>query len=180
MKLYRLLCAAVICMFLVVPAAGVSEFTLPFLSSADSSVEKQAALPNGENRFGYLYVSSVEYVMKNSDAEITVRYQIEPWISFLVYLFGKQDLKKRILGILGDPEAGYESVQDVSFSYVDGDYAVLKVRNAALNNQDNSYWIRPHSFGCVIPTLTFVISSSDIKTFTNVKDMAKGIGFFKS
>jgi hypothetical protein len=97
-----------------------------------------------------------------------------------VYLFGKQDLKKRILDILGYPEAGYESVQDVSFSYVDGDYAVLKVRNAALDNQDNSYWIRPHSFGCVIPTLTFVISSSDIETFTNVKDMAKGIGFFKS
>ena len=180
MRLYQLLCAVVVCMFMAVPAAGVSELSLPLLSNTDSSLEKEEVLPNGENRFGYLYVSSVEYVMKNSDAEITVRYQIEPWISFLVYLFGKQDLKKRVLGILGYPEAGYESVQDVSFSYIDGDYAVLKVRNAALDNQDNSYWIRPHSFGCVIPTLIFVISSSDIKTFTNVKDMAKGIGFFKS
>lgn len=180
MRLYQLLCAVVVCMFMAVPAAGVSELSLPLLSNTDSSLEKEEVLPNGENRFGYLYVSSVEYVMKNSDAEITVRYQIEPWISFLVYLFGKQDLKKRVLGILGYPEAGYESVQDVSFSYIDGDYAVLKVRNAALDNQDNSYWIRPHSFGCVIPTLTFVISSSDIKTFTNVKDMSKGIGFFKS
>ncbi|HJJ69470.1 MAG TPA: hypothetical protein O0Y02_02440 [Methanocorpusculum sp.] len=180
MRLYQLLCAVVVCMFMAVPAAGVSELSLPLLSNTDSSLEKQVVLPNGENRFGYLYVSSVEYVMKNSDAEITVRYQIEPWISFLVYLFGKQDLKKRVLGILGYPEAGYESVQDVSFSYIDGDYAVLKGRNAALDNQDNSYWIRPHSFGCVIPTLTFVISSSDIKTFTNVKDMSKGIGFFKS
>ena len=180
MRLYQLLCAVVVCMFMAVPAAGVSELSLPLLSNTDSSLEKQVVLPNGENRFGYLYVSSVEYVMKNSDAEITVRYQIEPWISFLVYLFGKQDLKKRVLGILGYPEAGYESVQDVSFSYIDGDYAVLKVRNAALDNQDNSYWIRPHSFGCVVPTLIFVISSSDIKTFTNVKDMSKGIGFFKS
>ena len=180
MRLYQLLCAVVVCMFMAVPAAGVSELSLPLLSNTDSSLEQQVVLPNGENRFGYLYVSSVEYVLKNSDAEITVRYQIEPWISFLVYLFGKQDLKKRVLGILGYPEAGYESVQDVSFSYIDGDYAVLKVRNAALDNQDNSYWIRPHSFGCVVPTLTFVISSSDIKTFTNVKDMSKGIGFFKS
>ena len=73
MRLYQLLCAVVVCMFMAVPAAGVSELSLPLLSNTDSSLEKQVVLPNGENRFGYLYVSSVEYVMKNPDAEITVR-----------------------------------------------------------------------------------------------------------
>ena len=68
----------------------------------------------------------------------------------------------------------------MEFTYVNSDYAVLTISNAALDNQDNSYWIRPHSFGCTIPTLTFIINADDIKTFTNVKDMPKGIGYFRS
>ena len=180
MKLYQILCAAVALMVLTFPLAGAAELSLPFLSLSDSDMVGPEELMNGENRYGYLYVTSVEYTMKNSDAEIVVRYSIEPWISFLVYLFGKQDLKKRVLGVLQYPEVGYEAMQNVAFSYVDSDYAVLTVRNAALDNQDNSYWIRPHSFGCTIPRLMFVISDSDIKTFTNVKDMEKGIGFFRS
>ena len=176
MRFYPLLCILVAVMVLAVPASAA----LPFLSAADSAVQTTDVLANGENRYGYLHVTSVEYTMKNMDAEIVIRYQIEPWISFLVYLFGKEDLKKRILGILQYPEYGYESMQTTSFSYIDSNYAVLSVRNAALDNQDNSYWIRPHSFGCTIPKLTFIISGSDIKSFSNVKDMEKGIGFFRS
>lgn len=178
MRFYSLLCIFVALMVTALPLSAAA--ALPFLSEENISVSSPPVLANGENRYGYLYISSVEYTMKNMDADIVVRYQIEPWLSFLVYLFGKQDLKKRILGVLQYPEYGYESTQSVTFSYVNSEYAVLSVRNAALDNQDNSYWIRPHSFGCTIPTLTFIISGSDIKTFSNVKDMEKGIGFFRS
>lgn len=179
MRFYQALCIAVAFLVLTFPAAGAAS-SLPFLSLSDSNITDPAKLADGKNRFGYLYVTSVEYTMKNADAEIVIRYSVEPWISFLVFLFGKEDLKKRILGILQYPETGYENTQDVTFSYVDNHYAVLQVRNAALDNQDNSYWIRPHSFGCTIPTLLFIISDTDIKSFTNVKDMEKGIGFFRS
>lgn len=180
MRIYPALCLTLALMLLVLPVSGAPAFPLPFLSAADLDESNPTTFVNGENRFGYLYVQSVEYTMKNMDAEIVVTYDIEPWISFLVYLFGKQDLKKRVLGILQYPEKGYESVQDVSFTYIDSESAIISVTNAALDNQDNSYWIRPHSFGCTIPTLTFIINADDIKTFTNVKDMPKGIGYFRS
>ena len=179
MRLYPILCLFLALMILALPVSGAAAFSLPFLSAV-SDEETAVGLLNGENRYGYLYVKSVEYSMKNMDAEIVVTYDIEPWISFLVYLFGKQDLKTRVLGILQYPEKGYESVQKIDFTYINSDYAVLTVTNAALDNQDNSYWIRPHSFGCTIPALTFVINAEDIKTFTNIKDMPKGIGYFRS
>ena len=179
MRFYPVLCILTVLMFLTFPVAAAGTLSLPFLSAVDSD-ESYVELANGENRYGYLQVQSVEYTMKNMDAEIVVTYRVEPWISFLVYLFGKQDLKKRVLGILQYPEKGYESLQNVEFTYVTSDYAVLKVTNAALDNQDNSYWIRPHSFGCTIPKLTFIITADDIKAFTNVKDMPKGIGYFRS
>ncbi len=179
MRFYPVLCILTALMVLAFPVSAAGTFSLPFLSTMDDT-DGAITLANGENRFGYLHVQSIEYTMKNMDAEIVVTYRIEPWIAFLVYLFGKQDLKKRILGVLQYPEKGYESIQDVEFTYVDGNYAVLTVTNAALDNQDNSYWIRPHSFGCTIPKLTFIINADDIKTFTNVKDMPKGIGYFRS
>lgn len=178
MRFYPVLCILTALMFLTLPVSATGTLSLPFLTAVES--EDYVSLANGENRYGYLQVQSVEYTMKNMDAEIVVTYRIEPWISFLVYLFGKQDLKKRVLGVLQYPEKGYESIQDVEFTYVNSDYAVLTISNAALDNQDNSYWIRPHSFGCTIPTLTFIINADDIKTFTNVKDMPKGIGYFRS
>ncbi len=173
MRIYPLLCVLLALMVLALPAAGAS---LPFLTAVNTEEEEKTS----DNRYGYLYVKSVEFTMNNANAEIHVTYEIEPWISFLVYLFGKEDLKKRVLGLLQYPEAGYENMQDISFSYVGQNKAVLSVRNAALDNQDNSYWIRPHTFGCTIPRLTFIISENDIKTYIDVKSMAKGIGFFRS
>lgn len=178
MRFYPALCIITILMLLALPASAAAAFSLPFLSPVEA--DDTITLENKENRYGYLYVQSVEYTMKNMDAEVVVTYRIEPWISFLVYLFGKEDLKKRILGVLQYPEKGYEAIQDVDFTYVTSEYAVLSISNAALDNQDNSYWIRPHSFGCTIPSLTFIINADDIKSFTNVKDMPKGIGYFRS
>ncbi len=175
MKLYPIVCILMAFMVLI-PAAGASTLSLPFLTSLETDENSE----NGDNRYGYLYIKSVEYTMNNADAQIRITYEIEPWISFLVYLFGKQDLKKRVIGVLQYPEKGYENVQDVTFSYIDSNQAVLTITNAALDNQDNSYWIRPHTFGCTIPSLTFIISENDIKTYTNVESMAKGIGFFRS
>lgn len=135
-------------------------------------------ITDADNDFGYLKIQSVQYTLKNMDADIIVTYEIEPWLAFLVYLFGKDDLKKRVLGTLQYPETGYN--QEITFQFLDTGRAVLHVTNAALDNQDNSYWFRAHTFGCTIPNLSFIFSDTDVKRFTNVKQMEKGIGYFKT
>jgi len=134
-------------------------------------------LPPGANNFGYLKISSVYYDLKNMDADITVNYTMEPWISFLVTFLGKQDLKDRVIQVIQYPEKGYN--QEVTFKYIGNDKAILHVTNVAIDNMDNSYWLKPHSFGCTIPELVFVISEDNVQTFYNVKDMSRGLGFFK-
>jgi len=141
-------------------------------------VDEENPLTPGANNFGYLKISSISYDLKNMDADITIKYTMEPWISFLVTFFGKQDLKDRIISVIQYPETGYN--QEVTFKYLGDDKAVVHVTNVAVDNMDSSYWLRPHSFGCTIPELTFVISENNEKTFTNVKDMAKVLGYFKT
>ena len=101
MRFYPVLCILTALMFLTLPVSAAGTLSLPFLTAVES--EDYVSLANGENRYGYLQVQSVEYTMKNMDAEIVVTYRIEPWIYFLVYLLGKQDLKKRVLGVLQYP-----------------------------------------------------------------------------
>ncbi|MDO5846384.1 MAG: hypothetical protein Q4Q04_05620 [Methanocorpusculum sp.] len=162
-------------------AAGFPQLFLPevITGSTVSENETTDAFVPGSNTYGYLTVESVNFTLVNTDSEITVMYSVDPWISFLVYLFGKQDLKKRVLAVLNYPDEGYSN-QAVTFKYVDAEKAVLRITNTALDNQDNSYWFKAHSFGCTIPSLSFILSASDVKVFTNVQEMAKGIGFFKT
>ena len=189
-KLRVAFCILMAVLVLIAPCAAVTTF--PFLSSSEETESTTAeetqtvsteetetsTLVPGSNNYAYLKVQSVSYSLKNLEADITVVYSIEPWLSVLVFLFGKQDLKNRIQGLIQYPESGYN--QEVTFQYIGTDKAVLHVTNVAVDNQDNSYWLKPHSFGCTIPLLTFVISDTDIKTFTNVKDMAKGLGYFRT
>jgi len=135
-------------------------------------------LPPGANNFGYLKINSISYDLKNMDADITVNYTMEPWLAFLVTFLGKQDQKDRITKVIAYPETGYN--QEVTFKYVGDDKAIIHVTNVAIDNMDSSYWLKPHSFGCTIPELTFIISENNVKTFYNVKDMAKGLGYFKT
>ena len=131
------------------------------------------------NNYGYLAVQSVTYKLDNLEADITVKYTIEPWISVLVFLFGKQDLKKRIQELLHYPEPGYN--QEVTFQYVGINKAVLHVTNVSVENQNDSYWLRKHSFGCHIPLLTFIIpNTDDNKTFENIDKMSKGFAYFRT
>lgn len=130
----------------------------------------------GTVKYGYLNVSDVIYELYKEDATITVEYTIEPWMSFLVLFFGKDDLQKRILELLQYPEPGAAN-QTVNFTYVDGNKAVLEVTNAATDNQAGSYWFKAREFDCIIPYLTF-ICPNETKNFIDVKKMSKGFGYF--
>ncbi|HJJ35926.1 MAG TPA: hypothetical protein O0X27_01980 [Methanocorpusculum sp.] len=171
------ICILLVLAFLCVPVSAATTYTL-LPSETDDNSSLIPIISDGDNDYGYLKIQSVQYTLKNMDADIIVTYEIEPWLAFLVYLFGKDDLKTRVLGTLQYPESGYN--QDITFQYLDTGRAVLHVTNAALDNQDNSYWFRAHNFGCTIPNLSFIFSDTDVKNFTNVKEMEKGIGYFRT
>ncbi|HJJ30750.1 MAG TPA: hypothetical protein O0X97_00705 [Methanocorpusculum sp.] len=166
-----LLALAVLC----VPAAAV-DYTI--ITPENTETDENPIITTNDNNYGYLHINTVQFTLKNTDADVIVTYDIDPWLSALVYIFGKDDLRKRVLGALQYPEEGYNQV--ITFKYLDTGRAVLHITNAALDNQDNSYWFRAHTFGCTIPSLRFIISDSDVREYTNVKEMSKGIGYFKS
>lgn len=187
MKGKIILCILLVLVLFCIPASADAESAIPLPADGSAAVPEGPETPliespvmlNGENNYGYLHVNSVQINLKNTDADIIVTYEIDPWISFLVSVFGIDDLKKRVLGLLQYPDAGYTN-QVITFQYLDVKRAVLHITNASLDNQDNSYWYRVHTFGCTIPNLYFLISDSDVRSFTNVREMSRGIGYFKS
>lgn len=174
-------CKAIFCIIL-----ALSLFCIPALADdiytlLPSSHESSAIVPvvsNGENNYGYLQVQSVQFTIKNKDADVIVTYDIEPWMAFLVYLFGEADLEKRVLGVLQYPESGYN--QEITFKHLDTSRAILHITNVGLENQGDNYWYRAHTFGCTIPHLSFILSANDVKEYVNVMEMPKGFGYFKS
>lgn len=130
------------------------------------------------NKYGYLNIDSITFVLTGTNAEVTIDYTIDPWIEFFVFLFGKEDLKIRVLAVANYPEIGRDQI--VTFKSVDTDKTVITVSNAVMDYGDGStYWFYQHEFGTTIPTLTFITSEESEKVFHNVKRMDKGFGFFQ-
>lgn len=166
-----LICALLLCS-LAVPA-----FADNTTSAADSPL--QGKIPVYENnKYGYLNIESVTFVLTGTNAEVTVDYTVDKWIEFLVFLFGKEDLKNRVLAVANYPEVGRDQI--VNFKSIDTDKAVFTVSNAVMDYGDGStYWFYQHEFGTTIPLLTFVTSDESEKVFVNVKRMDKGFGYFQ-
>jgi hypothetical protein len=182
MNFTRLLSLFMITAFLLLIGTGpvfAAQTPIITISEDNQTVnDNTSVFVDGSNRYGYLTVNSIDIVLSGTDAEITVQYEVTPWIAFLVFLFGKQDLKNRVLSVVGYPEAGKDS-QVVTYTYVDNDRAVITVKNAVTDYGDGSYWYPAHTFGTVIPKLTFVITPTDSKIYNNTKIMSKGFGYFQ-
>jgi len=181
MNFTRLVSLFMITAFLLLAGTGpvfAAQTPVITISEDNQTAADTPVLVDGSNRYGYLTIDSMDIVLSGTDAEITVQYEVTPWIAFLVFLFGKQDLKNRVLAVVGYPETGKES-QVVTYTYVDNDRAVITVKNAVTDYGDGSYWYPAHTFGTVIPTLTFVITPTDSKVYNNTKIMSKGFGYFQ-
>jgi len=170
--------AALLLMFIPGQAFANSGVIITLPGGNQTVTGDPSVLTEGSNKYGYLTVHSMDIVLSGTEAEITVQYEVKPWIAFLVFLFGKQDLKNRVLSVVGYPEAGKDS-QSATYTYVDNSRAVIVVKNAVIDYQDGSYWYPAHTFGTVIPKLTFILSSTDSKIYSNVKVMQKGFGYFQ-
>ncbi len=167
-------------LLLLVPGQALADqgvvITLP--DENQTVAATPSVLADGSNRYGYLTVDSMDIVLSGTDAEITVHYEVTPWIAFLVFLFGKQDLKSRVLSVVGYPETGKDS-QVVTYAYVDNNRAIITVKNAVTDYGDGSYWYPAHTFGTVIPKLNFILTPTETKTFNNTQVMSKGFGYFQ-
>ncbi len=168
-------------LLLLVPGQALADQGLVITLPDDNQTvddDNTSVFVEGSNRYGYLTADSIEVIASGTDVEITVHYSVTPWIAFLVFLFGKQDLRNRVLSVVGYPETGKDS-QVVTYAYVDNNRAVITVKNLAISYGDGSYWYPAHTFGTFIPKLTFILGPNETKTYTNTQVMSKGFGYFQ-
>ncbi|MDV0444208.1 hypothetical protein [Methanorbis rubei] len=177
MKLQRSVAICLIAAFLLLPLfAGAA-------AAADNDTEdagpKLILLQNAAltNHYGYITVDSVDVdLSKGVDAVYTINYSIDPWIAFLVFLFGKQDLKSRLLKILNPPASGSGQTQEIVFQYVDNDMAKISVSNVGMSYGDKTYWYPEHEFAVTVPKIEF--HSSFTKTFNDTRIIQRGFGYY--
>jgi hypothetical protein len=122
-----------------------------------------------KERYGYLTISDIDVLLDNGTAIIHVNYAVDDGTRFIFFLFGKQDLKNKLLKIL--------NYDDAQMRYINLTSAEFSVDGASVSYGDGIYWYPSHSFNVVIPNLT-VKSPQVMKNFTMVKEFPGGIGYF--
>lgn len=158
---------------------------LPVLAGAAAAAEPAATetqrfvlfqSPELSNHYGYITVNSVDVKLEGVNAVYTINYSIDPWIAFLVFLLGKQDLKNRLLKIINPPVPTSGQTQDIVFQYVDNEKAIISVFNAAMSYGDNTYWYPEQEFAVTIPQIIFTASFT--KTYNNTRVIERGFGYY--
>ena len=122
-----------------------------------------------EDRYGYLKVSDILIQLDNGTAVIRVNYTVDDSTRFIFFLFGKQDLKNKLLKIL--------NYDDAQMNHINLTSAEFTVDQASYSYGEGIYWYPAHSFKVVIPNLT-VMSPQVTKNFSMVKEFPGGIGYF--
>ena len=176
MKLQRGIAIILAAAFVLLPVlAGTALAAEPI---ATESMQRLVLYQNPDlsNHYGYITVNSVDVNLDGVNAVYTVNYSIDPWIAFLVFLLGKQDLKDRLLKIINPPVPGSGQTQAIVFQYVDNEKAVISVSNAAMSYGDNTYWYPEQEFAVTIPQITFTASFT--KTYNNTRVIERGFGYY--
>lgn len=122
-----------------------------------------------DDRYGYLKVSDITVQLENGTALIHVNYTVDEGTRFIFFLFGKQDLKNKLLKIL--------NYDDAHMNHIDLSSAEFTVDEASFSYGDGIYWYPAHDFNVVIPNLT-VKSPQVTRNFTMVRQFPGGIGYF--
>lgn len=129
------------------------------------------AAAGNDERYSYITVEDVTVRLIKEDAVVTINYQIDSGIGFLVLLLGKSDLRQKVLDIL--------NFEDAKVQAVDLEHAVVLVNNASNDYGRGSYWFPEHKFEVVVPTLT-IVTPHDAKQYECVKEFTGGLGYFST
>lgn len=127
------------------------------------------ALAASEDRYGYIKIDEVQIQLDNGTAAIHVDYTVDESTRFIFFLFGKQDLKNKLLKIL--------NYNDAQMKRIDLSSADFVVQEAAYPYGNGIFWYPSHDFNIVIPTLT-VRSPQAMKNFTRTNKFPGGMGYF--
>lgn len=122
-----------------------------------------------DERYGYLTISEINVNLENGTANIRVNYTVDEGTRFIFFLFGKQDLKNKLLKIL--------NYDDARMKNIDLSSAEFTVDDASVSYGDGIYWYPAHAFNVVIPNLT-IRSPQVTRNFSMVKEFPGGIGYF--
>jgi hypothetical protein len=126
-------------------------------------------LAANEDRYGYIKVDDVVVQLENGTALIHVNYNVDESTRFIFFLFGKQDLKNKLLKILNYDDARMKSINLSSAEFV--------VDEAAFSYGNGIYWYPSHNFNVAIPNLT-IKTPQTTKSFVMAKEFPAGMGFF--
>ena len=126
-------------------------------------------LAAGDERYGYITVEEVQIQLENGTATIHVDYSVDEGTRFIFFLFGKQDLKNKLMTIL--------NYRDARMKRIDLSSADFEVVEAAHSYGNGVFWYPAHDFNIVIPSLS-VRSPQAMKNFTQTSRFPGGMGYF--
>ncbi|MDR3102167.1 MAG: hypothetical protein LBU24_02880 [Methanocalculaceae archaeon] len=155
--------------FLLVLAGTATEIDTNMIGIPDRTL-------NSSNLYSYLTINSVYANVSGVDAEFTVNYSIDPCVEVLVFLFGKQDLKNRLLKVINYPESNCRS-QVVKFTDVNVTRASFFVMSVGVDQIDGTYWYPRHEFATMIPNLTFHTKKFD-QIYNSTRVIERGFGYY--
>jgi hypothetical protein len=127
------------------------------------------AIAANEDRYGYITIEVVQIELENGTATIHVDYSVDESTRFIFFLFGKQDLKNKLMKIL--------NYNDAQMKRIDLSSADFMVEEAAHSYGNGVFWYPAHDFNIVIPSLS-VRSPQAMKNFTQTNRFPGGMGYF--
>jgi hypothetical protein len=122
-----------------------------------------------DDRYSYITVEQIHIQLDNGSAVIHVDYKVEENTRFIFFLFGKQDLKNKLMKIL--------NYQDARINRIDLSSADFIVENASLSYGNGIFWYPSHTFNIAVPMLS-VKSPQAVKNFTMTREFPGGMGYF--
>ncbi len=134
-----------------------------------SGILAAPVLAASDDRYGYITVEEVQIQLDNGTAAIHVDYSVDESTRFIFFLFGKQDLKNKLLKIL--------NYQDAQMKRIDLSSADFIVHEAAYDYGNGIFWYPAHDFNIVVPSLS-VRSPQAMKNFTQTNKFPGGMGYF--
>ena len=127
------------------------------------------AMAANEDRYSYITVEDVSIHLDNGTANIHVNYSVDEGTRFIFFLFGKQDLRNKLLKIL--------NYDDAQIKYINLSSAEFTVKSASFSYGDGIYWYPSHQFNVAIPVLT-VQTPQATRVFSMAKEFPAGMGYF--
>jgi hypothetical protein len=118
---------------------------------------------------GYLNVERVAITLDGADAQVRLDYNLAGGMGILVYLLGTGDMEQKARRVLNFEGA---TVEEIDTSHI-----VVRVKHAAVDYGDGTYWFPEHRFGRIVPLVT-VKTPQYTQAYRSTLLTPRGIGYY--